>query len=170
MGVAKSNVVKKSAREEQTAGEKRVAIAKDALAWIEAGALRPMSGAYVEPMERKDLRKNLAQQLRDVVLGPCEVCAIGALFIAKAVRFGETSVGDYAMSHFHDSLRGHFSEKQLALIECAFERGPCGRYEYRLDETEVAEAIAFYGLDDTAARRLKRILENIIANGGTFKP
>src|SRR5690242_5274654 len=91
-----------------TKAEERVAIAKDALAWIKAGALKPRTGAYVWPSRRIEEHDN-GKQLRDVVLGECRTCALGAMFIAKAVRFDEC-VAEGAFTFIGDNIRHHLAQ------------------------------------------------------------
>ena len=153
-----------------TPAEQRVAIAKDALAWIEAGALKPMPGVFVSPV---NVTESLSPtgQLRDAVLGPCEVCAIGAMFIAKAVRFDEVTTDQYRCGQFHEPLRRHFDAKQLALIETAFEgQVYVWNEDARLSDAEKWAAHGFYAAHVGASSRLTAILRNIIANDGTFIP
>jgi len=150
-----------------TKDEERVVIAKDALAWIEAGALEPYSSVYVAPTRRLRPEDN-GKELRDVVLGECRVCALGAMFIAKAVRFDECKV-DGVMTFFGQNVRGHLSQyferEQLGFIEAAFER--CGSFASTGDPST---AVAFGRKHRTDRARLIAILRNIIANNGTFCP
>lgn len=172
------SVAKKNARfSKQTPAEKRVAIAKDALAWIAAKALIPATGSYVSP-EEGPLREfdfygdggRVDDQLRSVRLGVCNVCAIGALFIAKAVRFDKTTVGDLTSGRHRDSLTGFFSARQLSLIEIAFEGFSLNAKDEPTDE-ERGLAVEFWNsAGDSDRKRLVAILENIIANGGEFVP
>ena len=150
-----------------TPAEQRVAIAKDALAWIEAGALKPRTGAYVSPTHDFNLG-DFGKQLRDTVLGQCVTCALGAMFIAKAVRFDEcpvTGVSTFFGSNVRMRLAQHFEIKQIGLIEAAFEC--CPSYSPLLDP---AAAVRFGRKYRSDRNRLTAILCNIIANDGTFVP
>src|SRR5580698_2435046 len=114
--------------------KERVAIAKDALAWIEAGALIPRQGVYVQPIDANISQKLLAdldldnKQLRDVVLGKCETCAMGALFIAKAVRYNNVLASQWndasIESDYGGAMTEHFDVEELRLIEALFEMWP----------------------------------------------
>lgn len=158
--------------------QQRVAIAKDAMAWIEEGALRPTHGRYVEPDDQNswyDAPRD--SQLRDVNLGKCDVCAIGAMFLAKAVRFNAVTCDDLADSAYHERLLDHFSEYQLALIETAFEGGSCSPFDLSMRDKN--KAVTFHRQFDApggvwdpnhARKVLTAILENIISNDGTFVP
>lgn len=153
--------------------QQRVAIAKDALAWIKAGVLIPSAGVYVEPVDRSMRRAiwyypDPDKQLRDVFLGKCEVCAIGAMFLAKAVRFDDVAVDQFL--NFHAKLADHFEKRQLAQIEAAFEGKISGGYGDRISLEEAAPAFAFYRQHREERSRLVAILTNIIDNNGEFVP
>lgn len=143
--------------------EERVAIAKDALAWVQAGALIPASGVYVVPIStgiKTWLEGDRSKQLRDVVLGPCQVCAKGALFLAKAVRFDKVSIADYNTCNWAGSLEEHFNEEQLRWIERWFEGWVSGN----------GEASKFRERHPDNTERMTLILQNIIDHDGTFDP
>lgn len=143
--------------------KERVAIAKDALAWVQAGALVPASNVYVIPVStgvRLFLTGDSNKQLRDVVLGPCRVCAKGALFLAKAVRFDNVSIEDYNRCNWEEPLLEHFDIEQLSLIERWFE----GWSSLGND----AWTFRWHHPDNT--ERMTLILQNIIDHDGTFDP
>jgi hypothetical protein len=145
---------------EEKAAE-RVAIAQDALAWVEAGALIPAKGAYVLSVNGIS-DTDFGKQLRDVVLGKCQVCARGALFLAKAVRF-DNVIAEWRFSTEAANrwaLMEHFSPSQIDLIEEYFEgfvRNP------QANNWAVS-------LWENHSERMTLILQNIIANNGTFVP
>jgi hypothetical protein len=134
--------------------EQRVALATDALAWLEAGGLVAKTGLYVHPV---DISVHVSRamwkaQARDTVIGPCNVCGLGALLISKIVRSDGCTVGELLVrpgSLAYEKLEEHFSFGQLANIDTAFERHWTKRYP-------------------DPKSRLAAILENIIRNGGTF--
>lgn len=147
--------------------KERVLIAKDALKWIKAGALKPARGTYVIPgydvkckLEKDRYKHKLDNfQLRDIVLGPCAVCAKGALFLAKAVRYDDVSAYNWSDPDHEENfmaMQKHFSISQWNLIEQCFE-GWYPRHAY-------AEKFK------TAKDCLMAILQNIIDNNGTFIP
>jgi hypothetical protein len=75
-----------TALNDMTKAEARVAVAKDVLKWIDAGKLdvRHETYFYANREMRGDdglLRDELAE------LGPCEVCAICAMFYAQVALF-----------------------------------------------------------------------------------
>lgn len=144
--------------------KERVAIAKDALAWIKAGALIPETGVYLQPEitpSREDADTFYNKQLRDIVLGNCKVCAKGAIFLAKAVRYNNVLVCQWMKADECDDnapLREHFSWEQLDDIEAAFEG-------WSDQKSNPKSYISKYPNDKD---RLIAILNNIIKNKGTF--
>jgi hypothetical protein len=144
-----------------TRAKQRVAIAKDALAWIEAGALEPTTGLFISP-SRADCYSSKGQ-LRDTVLGKCHVCALGSLLLAKAVRFDNVLCNQ--MNYLNTRMgvgpiADHFDRNQLLLIESAFEG-------YSDEDNDVQ---IFYSKYPDPKDRLVAILKNLIKNKGTFKP
>jgi hypothetical protein len=152
---------------EKQRAQERVAICKDALAWIKAGALIPTMGVYVSPTitPREFSPNNGKTQLRDIKLGKCQVCAKGALFLAKAVRYNNVLAAQWDNA-CDDSLPGgvmgeHFSFNQLWVIEDYFEGRHFG------NNKNIIKWVKKY---PNAKDRLIAILNNIIENKGTFKP
>jgi hypothetical protein len=149
--------------------KERVLIAKDALAWIEAGALIPAAGVYVLPemSPSEEEVKDSNKQLRDVKLGKCDVCAKGCLFLAKAVRYDNVLASQWCKTAEAcwpgGVLEEHFDCDQLALIEYTFEG-----WDY--DEQPLNEkANAFYYKYPDTKKRLVAILKNLIKHDGTFQ-
>jgi hypothetical protein len=159
-----------------TVEQKRIAVCEDAIDWIRAGALIPKTSIYVYSIRAPyfgGLPSNL--QLRDVCLGPCEVCAVGALFLAKAVRFNGVTVEQYLYARQYSAkyftlLKGLFSAYQLRLIEFAFEYSFVGVPRPKNLKTGTSIAIKKFHAILTSEERLIRILQNIINNNGTFIP
>lgn len=97
-----------------------------------------------------------------MVLGPCQVCARGAIFLAKAVRFDAVKVSqmnDYGRNN--EMMSDFFAADQLRDIEVWFE----GWYG-----NSGGKAHLFYLKYPDAKKRLTLILKNIIKNQGTFVP
>lgn len=145
----------------------RVLIAKDALAWLRAGALRAMTGTYLDPLDPQAAARLFGGeadpvQLRDVVLGPCHVCAVGALFIAAIVRNNNCTVGEFRTGATQRLLGRWFERKQVIEIETAFER-----FE-RFGGSRAA--VCFGSRYPILWRRLEAILQNIIDHEGRFVP
>lgn len=135
----------------------RVAIAKDALAWEEAGALIPTEGVYLNPCNNPDPDRYLeSEQARNLNLGKCQVCALGGLLVARAVRFDKVTYYDILYKPPYDLLTEYFTLDQLRNIECAFE----DFNDLRTWKEDIPDA----------TERFKAIMQNIIDNKGTFVP
>lgn len=157
----------------------RVEIAKDVLKWLRAGKLNASPGTYCAlPFETEayDAPLNLQTALQKKVTKtkPCHVCALGALFIGAVDKYNkvEVPVGGYlkkTQSGLTSRLKDYFDVRQLRLIESAFEGG-----NFAKDSGTMFEYIAgfnyrgFYFTYRDSRARLKAIMENIIANEGTF--
>lgn len=148
---------------------KRTVIAQDALKWMSTGVINACTGSYVKTYE---LRAD--KQVRDLMHGndiKCSVCAKGALFLSHIGIFNELKVSDIAFNDNSDSILvelNYFSRGQLNLIEAAFE---CGTICMNgTTEEERVEAISFGEQYENDRERLIAILNNIISNGGEFKP
>lgn len=147
---------------------------------------------YMDAQERSNARRRAArleakaervgaEQLCDALEGvTCTVCGIGAAFVAAVKRGDDFKVNDFTNGFgdddaMRDYLRKYFTANDVALIECAFERSP-GFAHYggsTLDETspQVIRAVAFgNGYPDSSSDRLRAIMQNIINNGGAFRP
>ena len=126
----------------------------------------------------------------------CTVCALGAVFVSCTLFNNQTSLLDgirdegpkigYHLSQDHDFANGMtevFDKAQLALIEQAFE---CGRGYYQPGNLGgvaagasaeyrqlfiVNHAAETFGMAHAdSGQRLRAIMNNIIDNGGEFKP
>jgi hypothetical protein len=155
---------------------KRVAVARDALAWLRAGALQAETGAYVTPTnEAPFFYLDDHRQMRDAVFGETTVCALGALFIAHIVRFDHCTVSEYitangrSMSNFiEDKLKDTFDLLALGFIESAFERCDMTSSSY-VTQKEIDAAVAFGKRYRKDRDRLEAILRNIVRNNGDFR-
>ncbi len=146
----------------EEAAAKRVAIAKDALMQINAGTLSPKQGTYMFQIDN----------------GRCQVCAVGAMVAVCCPSTreqswqGETNVAGRMVECLKDS----FPVDQLALIESAFESDawmPIRDVACDMAiDVSCQQAAEFFDDDfDLSDRdRVIAILENIIANNGTFIP
>lgn len=140
--------------------EGRVEIAKDVLAGLETGRLEALQNVYWNNQSGTS-DGPLREQLVDRT---CQVCAIGALFIAEVARNNKFDFHFRVdRSEMFDKLSRWFSEDQLTEIECAFECRAC-RFCNLVRAIEFGKKYA----DPTA--RMRAIMENIIANKGDFKP
>jgi hypothetical protein len=151
--------------------QERIAIVKDALKWIKAGALIPKA-QYEVVAEISPHNEQIGKPLRDVNLGKCQVCMMGALFLGQAVRDINCTIEALLWGQCRDKLRSYFSQEQLDLIEVYFE----GRvYNWNtttlhkgFDEDEKAHQFLQQHPNDS--KRMKLILRNIVKNNGIFVP
>lgn len=155
--------------------EKRVALAKDVLAQLEAQRIIPTFGLY----------RRISND------GACEVCALGSMMVACCDTDSRSNML-CSPEPIIDCLEPLFSESELAVIEAAFE-GDTGMPVARglrmrlapLNETQIDTAATAFGphADDNtcesellelaaqqARDRLKAIMTNIIAHEGMFVP
>lgn len=180
--------------ESLSAPQRRSLIATDALAALHAEKVRASRGRYVALEDNPDRVSRLVSSdgsIAGIIAeSNCQVCAIGACFVATIARSPqkyswsnfkhEASVGsdDLRMgdSVMRQILHDHFEPLQLALMEAAFECSAAyvQRAGLRPDdpivESAVGEAVRFGYRYDTDVERLEAILENVIANCGEFKP
>jgi len=153
--------------------KERVAIAKDAMAWAKLGALIPITMAYVNPIDGKignELRENTDYskvQARDVVVGTCEVCALGGLLMAKAVRYDNVLASEL-LDTPHTKLSEHFSLDQLKLIEYAFEGWRDGGVRADGNGMSYGQPHPWYHAFPDTMDRFLAIMQNIIRNKGEF--
>lgn len=193
--IKQDNEIFKSA----SAGEKRVIIAKDALHQIVAGRFLVKRGNFFSVKHIKYRRgiwgtlklENPHESFQQAFLNEpkikCQGCALGAIFASTTIinnnsTIEETidqgsSIGEmvYYEEKFSNGLNRFFTRRQLKLIEICFENDhgyfksyACGD----INEKESDKAILFIKNNrrKTATERLIIILNNIIANKGTFKP
>lgn len=167
--------------------QQRIALAKDVLAKLDAGELRPRFGAYLLPDAKG-----------------CLTCALGSMMVAccGVPKIGTGSIGANP-ARVIECLAPLFSVSELATIEAAFEGRSCmpvatvalyDRYQLETDEEyDALEALidtsakAFggvvFGTDEgedesedshriraEAARRVRAIMANIIQHEGRFVP
>ncbi len=161
--------------EQMTRPQRAVAVAKDALKLLDAGRIEAAhdyasGGPNVGDRAGTtvDLQALLANDPRE-----CRACGIGALFIAKALKFNgvRLNVSRFANRPFsllgqtvfrEDVVRGlrkAFTAKELRRIECAFERA----FDHARD-ADIAGINAFAKLGDSD--RLRAIFANIVRNRG----
>jgi hypothetical protein len=170
---------------------KRVAIARDVLAQL-GTKIVAITGQYLA----SDLRQlNAADQLQKhlVKIKTCKACALGAMFVCGVQIANDLTVRDSGLdstgrlrgidrtrSTANVYLRRFFSREQLALIESAYEVTDMTDEDndVTLDEDSLSDALEFTSdikgtgkyTPNGDALRLRLIMENIVANKGTFKP
>lgn len=152
--------------------KQRLAIAKDVLAQLKAKKYVAEPGTYIHVLEalfdsngeQKDLQKVLLSTAAE-----CNVCGLGAAFCSMARLGDEVTASDGEVENIHKTLKSIFSERQIALIEYAFEGADAGDLNI-LSENEADACGRFYEKRGNDDKRLAAIFRNIIKNDGTFKP
>jgi hypothetical protein len=152
---------------------RRVAIAKDVIAMLEVDRLLPVCGIFVRRLDGKTYFKPTAL-VADVVRKPCEVCAKGALFVAAVTRKNGIKMNELGLEYLNELnnsqikeyLRDCFDVGQLDLIEAAFENWDLVEYGHLRRVSPVHWAIDVHD----PSLRMSMIMENIVKNGGLFKP
>ena len=136
--IAKSSAKFKAA----TLAEKRVIIAKDVIAQVNAGKINAVSGnVYLDDVA------DFSQPAES-----CTACALGAMFACAVPRLGLYS-NRLIFDSFEmcEKLTPIFDKKQLRLMEKYFEE------DWVRDIKDDAD-------------RLIAIMKNVVVNHGTFKP
>jgi hypothetical protein len=165
-----------------TRDEMRVAICQDVLALLSAKdrKIKVGNGAYLTgdlPAGRDTTQA--AKKVRS-----CQVCALGAMFIAEVDRNNHMTLGDLRKVNFSAHagdeptsldldkpdairrLRKFFGEDELAAIEAVFE-GWQTRWRNWHDESRVTPNLTKVGLSALEkGPRLRAIMRAIIADGG----
>lgn len=150
----------------------RITIAKDVLAMLATKKILPQSDAGYTDLDWYTYKYKPETPLDALIatrVTTCDVCAVGAMFVATVMRHNCIALGDFDdLNWFHDIakyLKKFFPKAQLALIEAAFEgtviNGNAGLRKERA-------ACEFRDRLPNDRDRLKAIMENIIANNGTF--
>lgn len=163
---------------------KRVAIAKDVIAALQSRQVYARSGVWVDLQKAPNW--DVGVELQPVFQqANCDACALGACFVS-AVKLGNnckltedakydgfqfsTPNGDWGSdtTGMWSVLKRYFTERQLALIEFAFENGE-GYYKDHDVANPDAASDFHYKYEDDAAR-MTAIMQNIVDNNGTFRP
>ncbi len=169
-----------------TKKERRIAIAKDAIAQIKAGKYESSPGVLCyfpeEMYELSDRDPKLSGQkvlkTKLKATGPCYVCARGALFVSLVRKENKVDLRDLVYAkNIDEKLTNLFGRNQWTLMEAYFEGY---RLSYQLQNTNALkfglrkypdlDTEKFYRKYQNAEDRLIAILKNLIKNGGTFNP
>jgi hypothetical protein len=161
---------------------KRVQIAKDVIAGLKAKKLKAMRGSYIKV--KGDSRYfnykpfndgSFKEALKDIP--ECEVCVKGAIFTCIVARRNQVPSNAEQLRHpYPENWTGEklapllgdiFSADQLRLIEAHFEEEDIESTfgDSKLTKIQVPLSDYLYPED-----RMIGIMENIIANKGTFIP
>jgi hypothetical protein len=153
--------------------QKRIAIARDVLAMLvlPKGKRPRIDSTYMDVNVRDEA---FTQETLCTNPSACTVCGIGSLMLAHFRMFDNVPrVEDVEMLMFADiadRLRGYFSKKQLACIEAAFEGKIMSLDDYYILTPKLREALNTWNdyVHRNPTQRLRKIMENLIENGGTF--
>lgn len=161
-------------------------IAKDVLAQLDAKRFKPKTGAFVRMTFRKepDGETQICKIIGDGAPPVnCQACALGAMMMAEirhtnAIKVNACDDGEGGVyidrGHEGDRLDSYFSKSQLRLIEIAFERGGGYYRESSIFGTSTVftktdkRAQVLFSKASSANKRMRAIMENIVANGGKF--
>lgn len=162
--------------------QKCIMIAKDVIAQIRLGAIKPKSGSWVEigsnlrhVLNGEDAYRSQAQPLL-IAGGQCHSCMLGSALISKIRHANDCTVGRLYEKDGDDIVRDlPFSPKQTKLMEQAFELGQGGFGGIKKDSRsyfgeDSVRAVAFGKRYKTAKSRQIGIMRNVIKNGGKFVP
>lgn len=168
--------------EEMTREERKVQIAKDVLARLDANKLIAKHDSWIK--EKWDIKEfGLETELQEIIKGKtCTACAVGALFVCKIDRVNSLKLSDLNVNYDEQAfvsaadmeyyLDDCFSFEEIMLIESAFENG-CGAYSGAsryfptpriIDEEDVLNAWF------SPEQRIRILMKNIIDNEGVFNP
>lgn len=175
----------------------RVKIANDVLSQLTAGNLTPQTGTWLA-FNEFDLCELVAEEADKVgqipsaickivkAAGGCEACALGAIFMS-AIRKGR-SCGDFSIRDEEWSAHGalelqdhiftkldpspltkYFPVRMLQQIENCFEGGG-GVHSVSIDAMDGVIAELYHETFCGDRERMRAIMNNIVRNGGNFKP
>ncbi len=176
---------------EPTKEEMRVEIAQDVLKALKTKRINASHNGYMTADDEKlaDLASAWEEEDLEALMKlsqeeysppkACDVCAIGAVFVAAvdrhdALKLSEVyknsidgDIGDDLMLPY---LNKWFEDSQLRLMEYAFENEFHGTNYDGPDDDVCKAAEAFYEFYDEPGDRVTAIMNNIIENKGTFIP
>lgn len=156
----------------------RVQIARDVLDQLNDQSIMATRGSYcvlVEPVSDEQYEANLDFSSILEKQKHCQVCALGALFVAKALRYDKLPVQSLGKEirndiiidrEFWPYLTETFDGEQLRFIEMAFEGNNDRGFAANVGKEE--KAYAFFDAYESSTERLTAIMENIIENNGLF--
>lgn len=158
---------------------KRVAIARDVIEQIRIRKIVPEEKTWVNVCEWKNGRPE-GEDLRQALIKAkeCSACALGAIFVCSVFRDPGERVSGISNTYYyehevggaddiHNKLRKYFTNKQLRMIELAFEEGNGWAFT---EDSRDEDAVRFGMQFSSPAHRMEAIMNNIIDNNGTFNP
>lgn len=157
--------------------ERRIAVLKDVLKSLRLEKYKATTGAYISSTYKaidSDLSKDLKDILPKVEKKPCQVCALGSIFLSAVRKFdnfpvtcaiewaGRSISIDQDDMHLHLINEKLWSRRQLLQVESAFERWSfCSKSR---------SAVKFGRKYRDDNKRLRAIVRNMIQNNGVFYP
>jgi hypothetical protein len=157
--------------------KERVTIAKKALEELEQKWIVATFGEYFTAPDLLDAEpgEKMVDVLNDKT---CEVCAIGAILVGAIDTFDSVRVDDLMslgmlrLENAFGYLGKWFSRSQLRLMEVAFEGGAVSDGFSCLTQEEREKGEEFFSKYHKRGGKflLRKILQNIVDNDGTFTP
>lgn len=156
------------------AKDARVAVAKDVIGQIELGKLKARRGEGYLTSGGGYIWSDVPCSLSGIQK-ICTMCARGALVLSAFNLYdGDFGaiVNDRGITQEETriQLEGIFSHRELSLIETAFEKIFMDGVDTFHSSRRCLSAIKFGNAIPDDADRLLAIMQNIVDNGGTFKP
>jgi hypothetical protein len=170
--------------EEMTRSERKVAVAKDVRAHILAKSFKVTPGTYLNVYKDLDElpdSQSQAQCLLSTKINKCEACARGAMMLVKVAKWNHWDGNfDFRIDNYKTfkALEDAFTEEELNLIECIFERS-CNFMDSEEEcyfDNEDGVFAERYGASpikwgpNKPDDRLLCIMQSIIDHDGEFKP
>jgi len=181
--------MKAKLKKKKTISERRVEIAKDALAQLLAEKYKATTGTYtrlnddfIDEIYDLDFNQEDAKKYLLKLNPNCEVCAKGAIFLSTIRKENNTTLAQLlkGKEYIEENAAKIFGKENLDRMEAVFEG-----WFYYTDDSEDREYTSirqyyntfdkevydFYNkYESSSTDRLKAILENVIKNRGIFKP
>ena len=163
-------------------------LAKEVVKLITLKKLKPTTGIYLD-LGKANFNRFAGGSLQKALQAPafknCEACGIGGFFLAYVDKKNEVEIPPKIQEEFGynrenistcmnddddmvEKMEGIISERQLRLIECAFECTNVNDAVY--DDIAEAAARAFGKQYSSATKRMLAIAENLIDHKGKFCP
>lgn len=187
----KKSVTKKNGKR-LSAADKRVLLAQDVLHLLAEKKISVEQGIYCtfpdsvpkQMMEEGSDVKEVISSFRK----PCQVCGVGSLFVAKVLRDDKLPINknqlcygivviskkgvlpegqSFMGSPVFEYLNKNFSQRQLRLIEYAFEGENKSPFNFWKEEDRITK---FRSKSKGTKNKLISIMKNIITNKGEFVP
>lgn len=158
--------------------EQRITVARDVLAQLASGLLTVAKGHYVKAEALNAVTYEGAEASDVLANQSCTVCGLDSLFVCGVLR------GDNFQIDSHDTqnsesltrratyryLQKFFDVEQLYKIEAAFELKDYSERDGADFDATPSIMFGRVASPHSAKERLRLIMENIVANEGSFDP